>query len=42
VVAAELGRTLDTFKVPENENGEVLGAFAVHKDEVTAGYVAAQ
>ena len=41
-VAAELGRTLDTFKVPEKEKGEVLGAFAAHKDEVTAGYVAAQ
>lgn len=41
-VAAELGRTLDHFKVPEKEKGEVLGAFAAHKDEVTAGYVAAQ
>jgi hemoglobin len=41
-VAAELGRTLDTFKVPEKEKGEVLGAFAAHKDEVIAGYVAAQ
>jgi hemoglobin len=40
-VAAELGRTLDFFKVPEKEKGEVLGAFAAHKDEVTAGYVAA-
>ncbi len=40
-VAAELGRTLDAFKVPEKEKGEVLGAFAAHKDEVTAGYVAA-
>jgi hemoglobin len=40
-VAAELGRTLDHFKVPEKEKGEVLGAFAAHKDEVTAGYVAA-
>jgi hemoglobin len=40
-VAAELGRTLDTFKVPKKEKGEVLGAFAAHKDEVTAGYVAA-
>ena len=37
-VAAELGRTLDFFKVPEREKGEVLSAFAVHKDEVTAGY----
>ena len=41
-VAAELGRTLDFFKVPKKEKGEVLGAFAAHKDEVTAGYVAAQ
>lgn len=41
-VAAELGRTLDFFKVPEAEKTEVLAAFAAHKDEVTAGYVAAQ
>lgn len=40
-VAAELGRTLDVFKIPEAEKKEVLGAFAAHKDEVTAGYVAA-
>ena len=39
-VAAELGRTLDFFKVPKREKGEVLAAFAAHKDEVTAGYVA--
>ena len=37
-VAAELGRTLDAFKVPEHEKGEVLAAFAAHKDEVTEGY----
>jgi hemoglobin len=37
-VAAELGRTLDFFKVPAPETEEVLGAFAAHKDEVTAGY----
>ncbi len=37
-VAAELGRTLAHFKVPEPETKEVLGAFAAHKDEVTAGY----
>jgi hemoglobin len=37
-VAAELARTLDFFKVPEHEKGEVLAAFAAHKDEVTAGY----
>lgn len=39
-VAAELGRTLDHFKVPEGEKKEVLEAFAAHKDEVTAGYKA--
>ncbi|TGP18066.1 MULTISPECIES: group 1 truncated hemoglobin [unclassified Mesorhizobium] len=37
-VAAELGRTLDHFKVPKAEKTEVLEAFAAHKDEVTAGY----
>jgi len=37
-VAAELGRTLDFFKVPPREKGEVLAAFAAHKAEVTAGY----
>jgi hemoglobin len=37
-VAAELGRTLDFFKVPEQEKGEVLAAFAAHKDEVNQGY----
>jgi hemoglobin len=36
-VAAELARTLDVFKVPEREKGEVLGAFDAHKDEVTRG-----
>jgi hemoglobin len=40
-VAAELGRTLDFFKVPSREKAEVLAAFAAHKNEVTAGYVAA-
>ena len=39
-VAAELGRTLDFYKVPKHEKGEVLTAFAAHKDEVTAGYTA--
>jgi hemoglobin len=39
-VAAELARTLDHFKVPKREKAEVLGAFAAHRDEVTAGYVA--
>jgi hemoglobin len=40
-VAAELGRTLDFFKVPHREKNEVLAAFAAHKDEVTAGYLVA-
>jgi hemoglobin len=40
-VAAELGRSLDFAKVPKRERAEVLAAFAAHKDEVTAGYVAA-
>jgi hemoglobin len=39
-VAAELGRSLDFAKVPAHEKGEVLAAFAAHKDEVTAGYKA--
>src|SRR5262245_44597728 len=38
-VAAELGRTLDFFKVPRPEKEEVLAAFAAHKNEVTAGYM---
>ena len=37
-VAAELGRSLDFFKVPEREKGEVLAAFAAHKGEVNEGY----
>ncbi|HET6948571.1 MAG TPA: group 1 truncated hemoglobin [bacterium] len=40
-VAAELGRTLDFVKVPQREKKEVLAAFAAHKNEVTAGYMAA-
>jgi hemoglobin len=40
-VAAELARTLDSFKVPEREKGEVLAAFAAHKGEVIEGYKAA-
>ena len=39
-VAAERGRTLDFVKVPTREKDEVLAAFAAHKGEVTAGYVA--
>ena len=39
-VAAELGRTLDFFTIPKHEKAEVLAAFAAHKGEVTAGYVA--
>ena len=37
-VAAELGRSLDHFNVPEREKGEVMAAFAAHKGEVDAGY----
>ena len=37
-VAAELARSLDFFKVPEREKGEVLAAFAAHKGEVNEGY----
>ena len=40
-MAAELGRTLDVFKVPAQEKKEVLAAFAAHKGKVTAGYLAA-
>ncbi len=39
-VAAELGRTLDFYKIPKPEKTEVLAAFAAHKGEVTAGSVA--
>jgi hemoglobin len=37
-VAAELGRTLDSFDVPAREKEEALAAFAAHKGEVTEGY----
>ena len=37
-VAAELGRSLDHFKVPEREKAEVLAAFAAHKGEVIEGF----
>ena len=36
-VAGELAKSLDFFKVPEREKGEVLSAFAAHKGEVTEG-----
>jgi hemoglobin len=39
-VAAELGRTLDHFRVPAREKEEVLAAFAAHKEEVTEGSMA--
>jgi hemoglobin len=39
-VAAELARALDYYGVPEREKGEVLAAFAAHKEEVNAGYFA--
>jgi len=39
-VAAELARSLDAFKVPEQEKSEVLAAFAAHKSEVTEGFMA--
>ena len=39
-VAAELGRSLDVFKVPRAEKEEVLAAFAAHKGEVTEGSAA--
>jgi hemoglobin len=37
-VAAELGRTLDFFKIPKREKEELLAAFAAHKKEVTEGH----
>ncbi len=41
-VAAELACSLDHFKVPEREKGEVLAAFAAHKGEVNEGYTAVE
>jgi hemoglobin len=41
-VAAELGRTLDFFKVPQQEKDEVLAAFAAHKGEANEGFMAAK
>ncbi len=40
-VAAELGRTMAHFKIPQAEQDEVLAAFAAHKGEVNEGYKAA-
>lgn len=37
IVAEELAKALDYFRVPEKEKKEVLTAFAAHKKEVTAG-----
>lgn len=39
-VAGELAKALDFFKVPEQEKGEVLAAFAAHKPEVIEGSLA--
>ena len=39
-VAGDLARSLDFFNVPAQEKGEVLGAFAGHKGEVTEGSLA--
>ena len=36
-VAAELGRTMAHFKIPQAEQDEVLAAFAAHKAEVNEG-----
>ncbi len=36
-VVAELGRSLNYFKVPKREKEELLSAFIAHKKEVTAG-----
>jgi hemoglobin len=37
-VAAERGRSLDHFNVPEPEKREALAAFDAHKGDVTEGY----
>lgn len=39
-VAAELKRSLELFHVPKRETDEILAAFAAHKGEVTAGFIA--
>lgn len=38
-VAKELSDTLDFFKVPQWEKGEVLAAFSSYKSKVTAGAI---
>jgi hemoglobin len=40
-VSAELGRSLDHFKVPKREKEEALAAFNAQKPDVTAGAKAA-
>jgi hemoglobin len=40
-VAAELGRSLDFFNVPQLEKEQVLAAFTAHKAEVTEGSLSA-
>jgi hemoglobin len=40
-VARLLAASLDHYKVPAAERSQVLGAFAAHKAEVTAGSRAA-
>ena len=39
-VAGELAKALDYYHVPAKEKGEVLAAFAAHKNEVTTGFFA--
>ena len=39
-VARVLSETMDTAKIPAKERDEVLAAFAAHKPEVNAGYLA--
>jgi hemoglobin len=41
-VAAELWRSLDFFKLPQQGKDEVLAAFAAHKGEVNEGFMAAK
>ena len=41
-VAGELAKALDYYGVPQREKGEVLAAFAAHKEEVNAGFFGAK